>query len=107
MVAIEDMNLDMMLYLDLTSDPNSLATERDFAHNILKNEFTPGVQNTGGSTRSSKIFAAYQVQFLKATQFPLAKATTTHHLASSTGFGLGASYAGSGISTSPNPASTT
>ncbi len=32
-----------MLYLDLTSDPNSSTTECDFSHNILKNEFTPGV----------------------------------------------------------------
>jgi hypothetical protein len=43
MAAIEDMHRDRMLYLDLTSDPSSSATERDFAHNILKNEFTPGV----------------------------------------------------------------
>jgi hypothetical protein len=43
MSAIEDMHRDRMLILDLTSDPSSSATERDFANNILKNEFTPGV----------------------------------------------------------------
>ncbi len=37
MAAIEDMHRDRMLFLDLTSDPNSSATERDFANNILKN----------------------------------------------------------------------
>ena len=107
MAAIEDMHRDRMLYLDLTSDPSSSATERDFAHNILKNEFTPGVQNKGGSARSNKIFAAYQVQFLKATQFASAKATATRHLASSTGYGSGAGSTGSGSSTAPNPASKT
>jgi hypothetical protein len=107
MAAIEDMHRDRMLYLDLTSDPNSSATERDFAHNILKNEFTPGVQNKGGSARSNKIFAAYQVQFLKATQFASAKATATRHLASSTGYGSGSGSSGSGSSTAPNPASKT
>ncbi len=55
MAAIEDMHRDMMLYLDLTPDPNSSATERDFAHNILKNELTPGVQNKGGSARSNNL----------------------------------------------------
>ncbi len=58
MAAFEDMHRDNMLYLDLTSDPNSSATKRDFAHNILKNELTPGVQNKGVSARSNKIFAA-------------------------------------------------
>jgi len=32
-----------MLFLDLISDPSSSTTGRDFANNILKNEFTPGV----------------------------------------------------------------
>jgi hypothetical protein len=108
MAAIEDMHRDRMLYLDLTSDPGSSATERDYAHNILKNEFTPGVQNKGGSARSNKIFAAYQVQFLKATQFASAKATANRHLASSTGTGYsGAGTSSSGSTTAPNPASKT
>ncbi len=67
MAAIEDVHRDKMPYFDLTSDPNSSATERDFSHNILKNEFTPGVHNKEGSARSNKIFVAYQVQILKDT----------------------------------------
>ncbi len=67
MAAIEDIHRDRMLFLDLTSDPISSATERDFTNNILRNEVTPGVQNKGGSARSNKIFAAYQTRFLKAT----------------------------------------
>jgi hypothetical protein len=43
MAAIEDMHRDPMLFLDLTSDPSSSATERDYANNILRKEFTPGV----------------------------------------------------------------
>ena len=72
-----------MLFLDLTSDPNSSATERYFANNILRNEFAPEVQNKGGSARSSKIFAAYQTQYLKASRFASAKASASRHLASS------------------------
>jgi hypothetical protein len=64
MAAIEDMHRDRMLFLDLTSDLNSSATERDFANNVLRNDFTPGVQNKGGSARSKKIFAVYQTQYL-------------------------------------------
>ena len=60
MAAIEDMHRDRILLLDLTSDPNFSATERDFANNVLKNEFTPGVKNKVGSTRCNTIFAAYQ-----------------------------------------------
>ena len=72
---------DRMLFLDLISDPNSSsATERDFANNILLNEFTPGVMIKGGSARSNKIFAAYQTQYLKATQFVSAHASASGSL---------------------------
>jgi len=43
MVAVEDLHRDRMLYLDLTSDPNASATKKDYANNVLKNDFTPGV----------------------------------------------------------------
>ena len=98
MSALEDMQRDRMLFLDLTSDPNASATERDFAANILRNEFTPGVQNKGGSAKSNKVFAAYQLQFNKATQFASAKASANRHLASTSGAGNGSSAAGGGNS---------
>ena len=60
MAAIEGLHRDRMLFLDLTSDPNASATEKDNAKNILRNEFTPGVQNKGGSSKANKNFAAYQ-----------------------------------------------
>jgi hypothetical protein len=82
--AIEDIHRDRMMFLDLTSDPNSSATEKNFANNILCNDFQPRVQNKGGSARSNKVFAAYQLLPLKATQFASAKATPNRHLATST-----------------------
>ncbi len=109
MSALEDMQRDRMLFLDLSSDPNASATERDFASNVLRNEFTPGVQNKGGSAKSNKVFAAYQQQFLKATHIASAKASANRHLASSNGAGNGSSAAGVGSSganlTDPNPKS--
>ncbi len=107
MAAIEDMHRDRMIFLGLTSDPSSLATKRDFANNVLRNEFTPGVKNKGDSARSNGFFAAYQTQYLKATQFASANASASHHLASSTSIGYGAGSSGSSGSTSPNPASKT
>ena len=109
MSAIEDLHRDRMLFLDLTSDPNASATERDYANNILKNDFTPGVQNKGGSAKANKIFAAYQLQFLKATQFASAKATANRHLASSsgTGSGMGAAHGSGSGSQAANPSSNT
>ncbi len=98
MAAVEDMHRDRMLFLDLTSDTISSATERDFANNILMNESTPGVQNMGGSARSNRIFAAYQTQFLKATQFASNKASASRRLASS-------GSTGNNGSTTPNPGS--
>ncbi len=107
MAAIEDIHRDRMLFLDLTSDPSSSATERDFANNILRNEFTPGVQNKKGSARSNNIFAAYQTQYLKAPQFASAKACASRHLTFSSGSGYGAGSSGSSGSTSPNHVSKT
>jgi hypothetical protein len=107
MAAIEDMHRDRMLFLDLIPDTSSSATERDFASNVLRNEFTPGVQNKGGSARSNKVFAAYQTQYPKATQFASAKASASHHLASSSGSGYGSGSTGNSGSTTPNPASKT
>ena len=106
MAAIEDLHRDRMLFLDLTSDPSASATEKDYANNILRNEFTPGVQNKGGSSKANKNFAAYQQQFLRATQFASAKATANRHLASSSGSGSSTTYEGR-TPQAPNPSSNT
>ena len=45
LAAIKDMQRDRMFFLYLTADPASTPTQRDFANNVLKNEFTPTVQN--------------------------------------------------------------
>ena len=59
MAAIEDMHRNRMLFRDRTSNPDYSATEIDFANNALRNDFSPGVQNKGGSPRSNKVFATY------------------------------------------------
>ena len=99
------MHRDRMLFLDLVSDPTSSATERDFANNILYNDLKPGVQNKGGSARSNKVFAAYQLQFLKATQFASAKATADRHLATSTGSASGSGSCSNNNGRASNPGS--
>ena len=105
MAAIEDMHRPQMLFLDLTSDPISPATERDLANNVLRNEFTLGVENKGGSARSNKIFANYQTQYLKGTQIASAKASASRHFASTTESGYGGGFSGNSGSTAHNPAS--
>ncbi len=105
MAALEDMLRDRMMFLDLSSDPNASATEKDFAQNVLRNDFSPGVQNKGGSAKSNKVFATYQVQFLKATQFTSAKATANRHLASTGGPGASGSTSGGGNKTPADPKS--
>ncbi len=101
LAALEDMLRDMMLFLELSSDTNSSDTEKDFANNVLRNKFMPGVHNKGGSAIFNRVFTAYQVQLLKATQFASAKATANRHLASSHGAGNGSSTSGGFGSTPP------
>jgi hypothetical protein len=43
MAAIEDLDRDIILFLDLTSDLNASAYERDYGNDILCIEFLPGV----------------------------------------------------------------
>jgi hypothetical protein len=50
----------MILLVDLTSNPNASASESYYAKNALRNEFAPGVQSKGGSSRANKAFAAYR-----------------------------------------------
>ncbi len=102
MAAREDMLRDKMMFLDISSDPNSSATEKDFSNNVLRKKFTPCVQNKGGSTKSNRVFAAYPVHFLKATQFASAKAMANRHLASSHGASSGSSTSGGSGSSPPN-----
>ena len=105
MTAIEDMHRDRMIFLDLTSDPISSATERDFANNVLRNDFSQGVQDKGGSSIRNKVFAAYQLQFFKATKFASAKATVNYHLSTSTGSALGSGSSGNNIGKITKPGS--
>jgi len=96
--AIKDMQRDRMFFFDLTSDPASTPTQRHFTNNELKSEFTPTIQDKGGSARTNNKYAAYESFSLKATQLPSAKASATRHLASGsmdgTRFGSGSGGGG-------------
>ncbi len=84
MAAFEDLHRDKMLFLDLTSNFNATASKRNYADNIIRNEFVQGVQNKGVSLKGNKSFATNHKQFLNGTQFACAKTTTNCLLASST-----------------------
>ena len=43
MAPSEDLHRDQMLFLDLSSDLDASAPERDNANNVLRNELAPGV----------------------------------------------------------------
>ena len=110
--VFKDLLRDRMFFLTLTSDPNASATQRDFAHNVLKNEFNPAVQNLGGSAKSNKSYADYEKSFLKVTQFASAKASANRHLSSAnneqrSGNGSGSSGSSGGNSASNTPLSKT
>jgi hypothetical protein len=66
--------------------------------------FYAGSLEQDGSARSNKIFAAYQTQYLKATQFAFQIASASRHLASSSGSGHGTGSPRNSGSTLPNPA---
>ena len=78
-----------MMFLDLTSDPNTSATEKDYANSVIRNESTSEVQNKGCSAKSYTNFALCQLQFFKATKFKYVKTTPNRHLSTSIGFSSG------------------
>jgi hypothetical protein len=63
-----------MLFLNIDSDPGATLKQKSFAIDILRNEFTPGVTNRGGSTSTQRKFQLYENQCLKATLGASAKA---------------------------------
>jgi len=78
--AAADMQGDRMLFLNINSDPGATAKQKSFANDILRNEFTPGVSDRGGSSRTQKKFQLYEEQCLKATLGASAKAQANKHL---------------------------
>ena len=96
LTAVADMQGDRMLFLDINSDPGSTSKQKSFANDILRNEFTPGVTDRGGSASTQRKFALYEEQCLKATLGASAKAQANRHLAAG-------SYGGGGAGTVSEP----
>ena len=94
--AASDMQGDRMLFLNINSDPGATSKQKSFANDILRNEFTPGVTDRGGSSSTQRKFQLYEEQCLKATIGASAKAQANRHL------GTG-SYGASGAGTIPKP----
>ncbi len=61
------MHGDRMLFLNINSDPGATSKQESFANDILRNKFTPGVTDRGGSAITRRKFELYEEQCLKAT----------------------------------------
>ncbi len=69
-----------MIFLNINSDPGATAKQRSFANDILRNEFSPGVADRGGSSSTQKKFKRYEEQCLRATIGVFVKAQANRHL---------------------------
>jgi len=96
LTAAADMQGDKILFLNINSDPGATPKQKSFANDILRNEFTPGVTDRGGSASTQKKFALYEEQCLKATLGASAKAQANRHLAAG-------AYGGGGAGTVSEP----
>jgi hypothetical protein len=96
--ATRDMLNDRMLFLNINGDPLATSKHKSFANDIMRNEFTPGVEDRGGSAKIHRFFKLYEEQSLKVTLGASAKAHANRHLATGS-YGNGG-RAGSNISSS-------
>jgi len=75
------MQEDKMLFLNINSDPGATKKQKlYFANDILRNDFTPGAMDKGGSASTQNEFQLYEEQCLKASLGASAKAQTNRHL---------------------------
>ena len=87
---------DLMLFLNINFDPGATSKQKSFANDILRNEFTPGVTDRGGSASTRRKFERYEEQCLKATLGASAKAQANKHLSA-------CAYGGGGAGTIVEP----
>jgi hypothetical protein len=81
----------VMLFLNINADPGATSKQKLFANDILRNDFTLGVKDRGGSAKTHRYFKLYEEQCLKATLGTSTKAQANMHLAAgSCGNGGGA-----------------
>ncbi len=71
----------LMLFLNINADLGAMSKQETFANDILRNEFTPGVEDRGGSAKTHKFFKLYEKQCLMATLGASAKAHANMHFA--------------------------
>ena len=80
--AARDMQGDLMLFLNINSDPGATSKQKSFANDVLRNEFCPKVTDRGGSPGTQRKFQLYKEEYLKTTLGTSAKAQANHYLAS-------------------------
>ena len=69
-----------MLFLNINSDPAVTTKQKSFTNDIMRNEFSLGVTDRGGSSSTQKKFKRYEEQCLRATIGASAKAQPNRHL---------------------------
>ena len=72
--ATSDMQGDMLLFLNINSDPGATLKQKSFANDILRNDSSPRVTDRGGSSSTQKKLKRYEKQCLRATIGAYAKA---------------------------------
>jgi hypothetical protein len=80
--ATRDMLNDRRIFLNINADPGATSKQKSFANDILRSEFTPGVEDRGGSAKTNMYVKLYEEQCLKATLGASAKAQPNTRLAS-------------------------
>ena len=51
---------DRMPFLNFNADPGATSKQKLFANDILRNEFTPRVEDRGGSAKTHSNFKLYE-----------------------------------------------
>jgi hypothetical protein len=69
-----------MLCLNINSDPGATSKQKSFANDTLRNDFSPGVTDRGGSSSPQKKIQRCKEQFLSVTIGASAKAQTNRYL---------------------------
>ncbi len=69
-----------MLFLNINADPGATSKQKSLANDILRNDYSPGVADRGGSAKTHNYFKLYEEQCLKATLGASAKANINTNL---------------------------
>ncbi len=78
--AICDMKGDMMLFININSNPGATRKPKSIINDILRNEFSPGVTDRGRSSSTRRNFKPYEEHCLSAIVGSTATAHADRHL---------------------------